>query len=67
MGALKPHKIPKADLKDVQRIFDTVEERDERVSSTSTSSGDEDPEVGPRTRAHEGRLLARLRQPRLHP
>ena len=29
-GALKPHKIPKDDLKQVRRIYDTVEGRDER-------------------------------------
>ena len=30
MAALKPHKIPKEDLKNVQRIFDTVHEREDR-------------------------------------
>ena len=29
-GALAPHKIPKADLKSVQRIFDAIEEKDHR-------------------------------------
>ena len=29
-GALKPHKLPKDDLKQVRRIYDTVEGRDER-------------------------------------
>jgi succinate dehydrogenase / fumarate reductase iron-sulfur subunit len=31
MGALKPHKIPSADLDAVQKIYDLVEGRDERV------------------------------------
>jgi succinate dehydrogenase / fumarate reductase, iron-sulfur subunit len=30
MGALKPHKIPKQDLKAVQAIFDKIESRPER-------------------------------------
>ncbi len=29
-GALAPHKLPKQDLKNIQRIYDTVEGRDER-------------------------------------
>jgi succinate dehydrogenase / fumarate reductase iron-sulfur subunit len=31
MGALKPHKIPKEDLAAVQRIYDVIESRDERI------------------------------------
>jgi succinate dehydrogenase / fumarate reductase, iron-sulfur subunit len=43
MGALKPHKIPKDDLKDVQRIYEEVEGRDERVEFNLYISGvDED-------------------------
>jgi hypothetical protein len=42
-GALAPHKIPKADLKHVQRIFDTIEEKDERLEFNLYISGtDED-------------------------
>jgi succinate dehydrogenase iron-sulfur subunit len=42
-GALKPHKIPKDDLKQVQRIYDTVEGRDERIELNLYISGvDED-------------------------
>jgi succinate dehydrogenase / fumarate reductase iron-sulfur subunit len=43
MGALKPHKIPKDDLKQVQRIYDTVEGRPERIELNLYVSGyDED-------------------------
>ena len=43
MGALKPHKLPKDDLKQVQRIYDTVEGRDERIELNLYISGvDED-------------------------
>jgi succinate dehydrogenase / fumarate reductase iron-sulfur subunit len=31
MAALKPHKIPSADLKQVQAIYDEIENRDERI------------------------------------
>ena len=42
-GALKPHKLPKDDLKQVQRIYETVEGRDERVELNLYISGyDED-------------------------
>jgi succinate dehydrogenase / fumarate reductase iron-sulfur subunit len=45
MGALKPHKLPKDDLKDVQRIYDKVSERDERLEFNLYISGvDEDNE-----------------------
>src|SRR6188472_4132764 len=44
-GALKPHKIPKDDLKQVRRIYDTVEGRDERFELNLYISGyDEDAE-----------------------
>jgi succinate dehydrogenase / fumarate reductase iron-sulfur subunit len=46
-GALKPHKIPKADLKQVRRIYDAVEGRDERVELNLYIAGydeDADPE-----------------------
>jgi succinate dehydrogenase / fumarate reductase iron-sulfur subunit len=46
MGALKPHKIPKADLKHVQRIYDVVEGRDQRVELNLYITGyDEDAET----------------------
>jgi succinate dehydrogenase / fumarate reductase iron-sulfur subunit len=42
-GALKPHKIPKEDLKQVQRIYDVVEGRNERIELNLYISGrDED-------------------------
>ena len=94
--ALLGHKIPAADLKNVQRIYDKVESREERYELNLYITGydeDEDPPVTtqaggrpprrsgaerrgrarrPRKRrdkggCHEGRLLARLRKPRLHP
>lgn len=44
-GALLGHKIPKQDLKDVQRIYDIVEGKDERVELNLYISGyDEDTE-----------------------
>ncbi|UUY05781.1 succinate dehydrogenase/fumarate reductase iron-sulfur subunit [Svornostia abyssi] len=43
MGALKPHDIPAKDLEQVQRIYKTVEEREERVEFNLYISGkDED-------------------------
>src|SRR4051795_10165085 len=43
MGALKPHKLPKDALKNVQRIFDTIEDHDERLEFNLYISGtDED-------------------------
>jgi succinate dehydrogenase / fumarate reductase, iron-sulfur subunit len=47
-GALKPHKLPKDDLKQVRRIYDTVEGRNERVELNLYISGyDEDVEEAP--------------------
>ena len=44
MGALKPHKIPSADLKSVQAIYDKIESRPERYELNLYISGeDEDP------------------------
>ena len=44
-GALKPHKIPKDDLKQIRRIYDTVEGRDERIELNLYITGnDEDAE-----------------------
>jgi len=45
-GALKPHKIPKDDLKAVQRIFDTVEGRDERYELNLYISGYDEDDAG---------------------
>jgi succinate dehydrogenase iron-sulfur subunit len=48
MGALKPHNLPKDDLKQVKRIYDTVEGRDERIELNLYISGyDEDVEEAP--------------------
>ena len=74
-----PHKAPK----EVKRIFRQIHERTTATSSTSTSSAmrTRSPQaprptrptrpaaICPRrgARTHEGRLLARLREPRLHP
>ena len=44
--ALKPHKIPKDDLKDVQRIFETVESRDVRDELNLYISGYDEDEGG---------------------
>jgi succinate dehydrogenase / fumarate reductase iron-sulfur subunit len=47
-GALAPHKLPKDALKSVQRIFDTVEDREERHEFNLYISGtDEDLEPTP--------------------
>ena len=60
-GALLGHKIPKDDLKDVKRIYETVEERDDRYELNLYISGyDEDDEDGAGERepeavgAHQG-------------
>jgi succinate dehydrogenase / fumarate reductase, iron-sulfur subunit len=47
-GALIPHKIPKADLKAVKQIYDTVEGRDKRVEFNLYISGvdEDDVQVG---------------------
>jgi succinate dehydrogenase / fumarate reductase iron-sulfur subunit len=39
MGALKPHKIPSADLKQVQAIYEEIEGRDERIEFNLYISG----------------------------
>ena len=49
MGALKPHKIPKGDLKSVQAIYDKVEGREERYELNLYITGeDEEPTAAPR-------------------
>jgi succinate dehydrogenase / fumarate reductase iron-sulfur subunit len=42
LGALKPHKIPKPDLKNVQRIFKDIEAKDERFELNLYFGTDED-------------------------
>jgi succinate dehydrogenase / fumarate reductase iron-sulfur subunit len=42
MGALKPHKIPKADLKAVQAIYDKVEGREQRYELNLYISGEDE-------------------------
>jgi succinate dehydrogenase / fumarate reductase iron-sulfur subunit len=43
MGALKPHKIPAADLKQIQEIYEEIEGREERIEFNLYISGtDED-------------------------
>jgi succinate dehydrogenase / fumarate reductase iron-sulfur subunit len=39
MGALKPHKIPSADLKQVQEIYEEIEGRDQRLEFNLYISG----------------------------
>jgi succinate dehydrogenase / fumarate reductase iron-sulfur subunit len=46
MGALKPHNIPKGDLKAIQRIYDTVEGRDERYELNLYISGYDEDDAG---------------------
>jgi succinate dehydrogenase / fumarate reductase iron-sulfur subunit len=45
-GALKPHKIPKDDLKQIRRIYDVVEGRDERLELNLYISGYDEAEEG---------------------
>jgi succinate dehydrogenase / fumarate reductase, iron-sulfur subunit len=46
-GALKPHRIPKSDLKSVQAIYERIESRPERYELNLYISGqDEEPTVG---------------------
>jgi succinate dehydrogenase / fumarate reductase iron-sulfur subunit len=42
MGALKPHKIPPADLKSVQAIYDKIESRPERYELNLYVSGEDE-------------------------
>jgi succinate dehydrogenase / fumarate reductase, iron-sulfur subunit len=49
MGALKPHRIPKDDLKQVQRIYDTIEGRDGRVELNLYISGYDEEAEGAET------------------
>jgi succinate dehydrogenase / fumarate reductase iron-sulfur subunit len=46
MGALKPHKLPKTDLKQVQRIYDVVEERPQRYELNLYITGYDEDEDG---------------------
>jgi succinate dehydrogenase / fumarate reductase, iron-sulfur subunit len=51
MGALKPHRLPKDDLSSIQRIYEEIEERDDRLELNLYITGyDEDtPEEAPTT------------------
>src|SRR6476661_5209780 len=49
MGALKPHRIPKPDLVNVQRIFDEIEEREERHELNLYITGYDEDEAGAQT------------------
>jgi succinate dehydrogenase / fumarate reductase iron-sulfur subunit len=46
MGALKPHKIPKEDRRQLKRLYDTIEGRDERVELNLYISGYDEDEQG---------------------
>jgi succinate dehydrogenase / fumarate reductase iron-sulfur subunit len=53
MGALKPHKIPSGDLEAVQKIYDRIEGREERVelnlyiTGTDEENAEHPPEPAP--------------------
>jgi len=47
MGALKPHKLPKADLKSVQAIYDKIESRDERYELNLYITGEDEKATPP--------------------
>jgi succinate dehydrogenase / fumarate reductase iron-sulfur subunit len=57
MGALKPHKIPKQDLKSVQGIFDKVEGREQRYELNLYIAG-EAPQQGGEDRGESGAASA---------
>jgi hypothetical protein len=44
-----PHKIPKSDLKSVQRIFDAIEDREERHELNLYITGYDEDEAGGQT------------------
>jgi succinate dehydrogenase / fumarate reductase iron-sulfur subunit len=46
MGALRPHKLPKEDLKQLKRINETIESREERVELNLYISGYDEDEAG---------------------
>ena len=54
-GALKPHKIPSADLTAVKRIYDIVEGRDERVELNLYITGTDEDNAENVARADGGR------------
>jgi succinate dehydrogenase / fumarate reductase iron-sulfur subunit len=58
MGALKPHKIPKDDLKAVKSIYETIEGREQRIDLNLYISGydedDEQPQAEPAATATDG-------------
>ncbi len=48
-AALKPHRVPKDDLKSIQRIFDEIEEREQRLEFNLYISGYDEDETGTAT------------------
>ena len=55
MGALKPHKLPRQDLRQVRRIYETIEGHDERYELNLYITGYDEDDIGaqgPPTSAH---------------
>jgi succinate dehydrogenase / fumarate reductase iron-sulfur subunit len=50
MGAIKPHKIPSADLKQIKDIYETIEGREERLEFNLYISGTDEANNGPEER-----------------
>jgi succinate dehydrogenase / fumarate reductase iron-sulfur subunit len=48
-GAMKPHRIPKADLKQIQSIYDTIENRSERYELNLYITGYDEDNEGAKT------------------
>src|SRR6478672_5015970 len=51
MGALKPHKIPKDDLKAVKSIYETIEGREQRIDLNLYISGYDEDDAQPQAEA----------------
>ena len=49
MGALRPHQLPKDDMKQIKRIFETVEGRDERLELNLYITGYDEEDQGGET------------------
>ena len=54
MGALKPHNLPKQDLKQVRGIYDTIENRDERIDFNLYIKGTDEDAVNASVKSSEG-------------
>jgi succinate dehydrogenase / fumarate reductase iron-sulfur subunit len=54
MGALKPHKIPKDSLKEVQGIYDRVESRDERIDFNLYIKGVDEDDTNASVKSSDG-------------